>query len=150
MDETCPPPPCSDFDWLAKVLHVALRPLYELHVDTKALFAIARRVAVKWYWYPVAEGAVCEDKDRRICTAYRMFYRCSHEGKETYAMLEMNEDPEYGLQIRALIDREIGEKDVEELQPLVPELKIEMKEDAELKKCIEEVKKELFKEKEQK
>jgi len=143
VDEVCPPPPCSDYEWMAKVLHVALRPISELPVDTRILFAIARRIARKWYWYPYAEGAVCEDKDRVFCNKYRMFFECLNEGKKTFTMIEINKDPDYGLEVVALTDILITEKDIDELQPLIPELEVKMVEDAELKKYLEEVKKEL-------
>jgi len=144
MSDTCPPPPCKDFEWLAAVLHVALRPLYELHVDPKILFAIARRIAVKWYWYPFAEGMICEGPENKVCSIYRMFYKCmSEDGRETFAMIEMDDDPDYGLDIHGFTDIELSEKDVEELQPKKPVLTVEVKESEEERACLEQVKKEL-------
>jgi len=137
----CPPPPCINFDWLAMTLHVALRPLYELRVPPKTIFAIARSIAIKMYCYPYAEGAICRDGESTICSIYRMFYRCVHEDRKTYAMIEMVDDSEYGLLIHAYIDKEINVKDMEGLQPKRLVLNVDLKEDEEERRCLEEVKK---------
>ena len=135
MGITCPPPPCRDLDLYAMVLHVALRPLYELHVDLHILYAIARRLMIRGFLYPYVEGLLCRER----CYGYKMVFKCTENGREKFAEVEIIDRDDHGLDVSVHIVDKISRHAIEDMKPKKLVLRVEEVEDEEIKKIVEEL-----------
>ena len=135
MGVACPPPPCRDFDLYAMALHVALRPLYELRVDLHVLYAIARRLLIRWFLCPCVEGLLCRER----CYGYKMVFRCTENGKEKFAEVEVIDRDDYGLGVSVFIVDKLVKHSFDDLKPVKLVLRVEEIEDEEIRKIVEEL-----------
>jgi hypothetical protein len=135
MGVACPPPPCRDLDLYAMVLHVALRPLYELRVDLHVLYAIARRLLIRGFLCPYIEGLLCRGR----CYGYKMVFKCMENGKEKFAEVEIIDRDDYGLDVSVYIVDKLVKHSLDDMKPRKIVLRVEEVEDEEIKKIVEEL-----------